>query len=159
VTSGFLPPEQWYAQLPTLYSGACALITDADDRVLLVKPNYRAEWGIPGGWLDEGEKPRDGCAREVREEIGLDLPIGDLLVAQWCPAEPPRPRAMVTWVFDAGTLDPDRIARIRLQADEIDDFAFVDADDAVGMLPATDGPRITAGLRARADKVTFHLDG
>ena len=44
-----------------MYGSAAALITDTDGpsaRVLLVKPNYRARWSLPGGILEEGEPPR-----------------------------------------------------------------------------------------------------
>ena len=32
----------------------------------------KGEWALPGGYLDVGEQWQEGCAREVREEIGLD---------------------------------------------------------------------------------------
>ena len=37
----------WFAQLPTVFTAAAALFTDAAGRVLLVKPNYRAHWTGP----------------------------------------------------------------------------------------------------------------
>ncbi|MFI6943704.1 NUDIX hydrolase [Streptomyces sp. NPDC050418] len=37
-------------------------------------------WAMPGGGLDEGEKPRDGALRELHEETGWrDLALGGLL--------------------------------------------------------------------------------
>ncbi len=53
----------WFASLPTMYGSAAALITDTDGpsaRVLLVKPNYRAGWSLPGGILEQGEPPHVG---------------------------------------------------------------------------------------------------
>ena len=48
----FSPAEQaaWFAQLPTMFAAAAALFTGSDGRVLLVKPNYRDHWSLPGGW-------------------------------------------------------------------------------------------------------------
>ena len=54
VSAGFSPAEEaaWYARLPTMFGAAAALFTDAAGRVLLVKPNYRDHWSLPGGILD-----------------------------------------------------------------------------------------------------------
>jgi mutator protein MutT len=50
--------------------------------VLLVRranPPLAGEWSIPGGGLELGEKLRDGVAREVLEETGLEVQVGALL--------------------------------------------------------------------------------
>src|SRR5260370_8432319 len=69
----FIDHDTWFAQLPGVVVAAGALITDPADRVLLVKPNYRDYWTLPGGICEHGEPPHAGCAREVAEEIGLGL--------------------------------------------------------------------------------------
>ena len=47
-----------------------------DERVLLarraIEPR-RGYWDLPGGFLEEGEEPLDGLAREFREETGLEV--------------------------------------------------------------------------------------
>ncbi|MGW9212001.1 NUDIX domain-containing protein [Embleya sp. NPDC055664] len=157
MTRDFLPPEQWYEQLPSLYAAASALITDADDRVLVVKPNYRDYWNLPGGFVDRNESPHDACARELREELGLDVAVGELLVIDWVPELEPRPRPLTGWMFDGGTFTPDRIAAIRIQEDELDDHAFVTVERAAELLPSTVAPRVPAALRARAQGRTVYL--
>ena len=39
----------------------------------------KGEWSIPGGMLELGEKLRDGIAREVLEETGLTVEVGEVL--------------------------------------------------------------------------------
>lgn len=59
-------------------------ICEADGKLLLVKGNrgYTAgRWTLPGGFLRFGEAPRDGLAREIREELGVCSTIGGLLKA------------------------------------------------------------------------------
>lgn len=151
----WLPPEQWWASLPTAYVSAAGLITDAAERVLLVKPNYRDHWGLPGGVVEADEPPHLGCAREIREEIGLDLPGGRLLVVSWAAAAAERPRPAFYFVFDHGVVDAD--TPIRLQEEELDAYAFVPADELGEYLNPAMADRVPAALRARDDGGTHYL--
>lgn len=52
-------------------------------RALLVKrsldeENYAGYWSIPGGHLDGEETPQQAAVREVKEEIGHDVDVGEL---------------------------------------------------------------------------------
>ena len=49
-----------------------AVITDADDKVLLLKANYGGhDFGLPGGALEPGETIHQALQRECLEELGL----------------------------------------------------------------------------------------
>jgi ADP-ribose pyrophosphatase YjhB (NUDIX family) len=60
--------------------GANVLVTDADGRVLVVKPIYSGEWMLPGGRVERGETPHQAAVRETREETGLDVVLDRLLL-------------------------------------------------------------------------------
>lgn len=50
-------------------------IVTIDGQVVLVR-NERREWELPGGRPDIGETERETLAREVREELGVDVDVG-----------------------------------------------------------------------------------
>jgi 8-oxo-dGTP diphosphatase len=147
----------WYASLPTVYVSASMLLTDAADRMLIVKPNYRPDWGIPGGIVEHGEAPHDGVTREIAEELGLDRPAGDLLVVDWVPPEGDRPRAIINYLFDGGTVDGQ--VTIRLQEEELDDAQFVTWAEAQARMPVHMAARVPAARQARHEGRTVYLPG
>jgi 8-oxo-dGTP pyrophosphatase MutT (NUDIX family) len=154
VTVTLLDPVTYYAQRPTVFTAAGALITDKEERVLVVKPNYRDYWLVPGGMIEADETPEVACARELEEELGLALPVGRLLVLDWAPPFDDRPRPLVHFLFDGGTLaDPGAIV---LQDEELDDYAFVDVDRAAE-LTRFRGERLPAALAARKAGTTTYL--
>lgn len=56
------------------------LITAGDGRVLLTQrradQSLPLAWELPGGKMEPGESPEQALARELREEIGVDVHIG-----------------------------------------------------------------------------------
>ena len=40
---------------------------------------HRSQWALPGGRCDAGETPVEGALRELREELGLELGLEDVL--------------------------------------------------------------------------------
>ncbi len=150
--------ESWYASLPTMYGSAAALITDTDGpsaRVLLVKPNYRDRWSLPGGILEEAEPPHVGCFREVEEELGLLLPTGRMLAVSWTAPDGERPKPIISFIFDGGVLaDP---SAIRLQEEELDDWRFTDPAEFGEYLPSFLVPRVEEALTARFTGVPAYI--
>lgn len=147
VATTFTDEAAWYASLATMYGTAAALITSPSGDVLLVKPNYRDLWSLPGGILEDSEPPHAGCAREVLEEIGVSVPVGPLLAVDWITSAGLRPKPLVAFVFDGGVLADQ--SSIVLQESELDDFAFVAPSDVPGYLPQHMATRVAAALRAR----------
>lgn len=116
-------PEEYYNALPKKRMGAGALFFNEQNQVLLVKPNYKPGWEIPGGVVEADESPRECCQREVLEEIGLQREIGPLLVVEYSHATGVKTESLM-FVFDGGVLTAAEINAIKLQADELETVAF-----------------------------------
>src|SRR5260370_33176721 len=64
--------------LPRL--GSALLVKDERDRILLGQPNkdpQRGLWVIPGGKIHAFERIADAAAREIGEETGLTVEVGE----------------------------------------------------------------------------------
>jgi 8-oxo-dGTP pyrophosphatase MutT (NUDIX family) len=148
--------EDFTAAFPKKYLSAGALFFDAAGRLLIVKPTYKDGWEIPGGIVEQDESPFDACRREIREEIGLEVTPGRLLVVDYRSAEEGRSDSLQL-VFLGGTLDPASIAAIRLPAGELSDYRFVETDAASGLLRGFLALRVAACLKAIAENRTLML--
>lgn len=60
---------------PAFTADVIALARDAGgSRVLLIRRGnepFAGRWALPGGFVDEGERPEDAARRELAEETGL----------------------------------------------------------------------------------------
>ncbi|WP_264927045.1 NUDIX hydrolase [Streptomyces sp. A012304] len=141
----------YIASLPRVLAGAAALFRDADGRVLLVEPNYREGWALPGGTIesDDGETPRQGARRETLEEIGLDREPGRLLVVDWVHGTNRPP--LVAYVYDGGVLGEEDLKAIRLQEEELLSWRLVPREELTEYLLGELGLRILAALDALAE--------
>lgn len=64
--------------LPTHIVSAGAIVLNDRDEVLLVKDVRKDAWTFPGGIIEEGEGVLDGVKREVLEETGIQVEVGEL---------------------------------------------------------------------------------
>lgn len=150
-------PATWYANLASFYAAAAAFITDPAGNVLLVKPTYRDHWAFPGGYVDDGEYPHDACAREIREELGFSVAVGDLLVVDWAPPAGQRPRAIISFTFDCGTVTSADGFALRRQ--ELEDVSFFSAREAAIRLPENVAPRVNSAMQRRSQLGPLYLAG
>jgi 8-oxo-dGTP pyrophosphatase MutT (NUDIX family) len=161
MTKGWLPPAEYYATLPKQIASGGVILRDAVGRVLLVEPNYGSEtWEIPGGGLDEGESPWAGALREIKEEVGLDVLPGRLLVVDWVPPQPDGRPALENHVFDGGVLNEDQIASLRLADPELKRWKFCTRAESTGMLQPHLARRVAVCLDVvRTDRTVYLENG
>jgi ADP-ribose pyrophosphatase YjhB (NUDIX family) len=68
-----------YPERPLVGVGGVVIV---DGRALLIRrasEPLRGEWSIPGGMLELGESLEEGVARELLEETGLQVRVGELI--------------------------------------------------------------------------------
>lgn len=138
----------FYASRPRSRLAAGALVTDGRGDVLLVEPTYKANWEVPGGGVEAHETAPAACARECREELGLELAVGRLLVVDHQLDPPPRGDA-VMFLYEGGVLaEP---TGITLQRSELRSYRFVAPAELDNLVIARLARRIRGALRARRD--------
>ncbi len=145
--------------LPRIPASAGALIFDGSGRLLIVNPTYKKHWTIPGGIMEaNGETPWEGCRREVREEVGLDVTRGSLVAVDFL-----RPRRTdaggMRFLFDCGVFEDDELAAIRLQEEELSEHRLAPSAVALELLSGPLRRRIGAALGTGPGECVYLEDG
>jgi 8-oxo-dGTP pyrophosphatase MutT (NUDIX family) len=97
--------------------------TSPEPRILLCQLTYKNDWDLPGGVVEVGESPQLAVAREVDEELGLEIEAGPLVLTDWLPPWGGWDDALCL-VFDGGAHDASLVERIVPQAREIRSAEF-----------------------------------
>jgi len=135
--------------LPGIPVSAGALIYDRAGRLLILKPTYKSGWTIPGGVMEaDGESPWEACQREVREETGLEVSRGQLVVMDFRRPKEARPGG-IRFLFDCGQVSDAALADLKLQPEEISEFRLVPLPDALGLLRGPIRRRVRAATKGR----------
>jgi len=63
-------------------AGVVGVVLNVHGEILIVEHVFHPEcpWGLPGGWLNPGEAPQDGLRREMLEELGIAVEVGQPLL-------------------------------------------------------------------------------
>ncbi|MGW6917133.1 NUDIX hydrolase [Kitasatospora sp. NPDC054939] len=154
-----MPAVDHYRQLPAPMAAATVLVRDTAGRVLVLEPGYKDHLELPGGMVEAHEAPRQAAGRELAEELGLDIPVGRLLVVDSIPAALARHgRALTCHVYDLPPLPPERAGALSFPDGEIRSAQWLDPKEACRRLPAMLAERVEAGLRALQDGTVVEID-
>jgi 8-oxo-dGTP pyrophosphatase MutT (NUDIX family) len=101
----------------------------SDGRLLMIKQRrpYGTHWELPSGYYEPGESFEEAAAREVLEETGIDVEVGELVCALVWEREHDRRRNVLAF-FRATPVDPRQVPRPQLDED-IEDAAYLDPSD------------------------------
>jgi 8-oxo-dGTP diphosphatase len=115
--------------VPGASSGAVpcvgGIVTDDRGRLLLIRRAHDPEagrWSLPGGKVEPGETATDATVREVAEETGLAVAVGDEVGQVLRPA--PDGRVFAIHDFRCRPLHPSAVPRA---GDDAADVRWVDA--------------------------------
>jgi len=64
---------------------SAAVIDLTGQRILLVRRTDSGRWAVPGGYMEPGETFTEACAREVLEETGRHVCVGNLIAVYTSP--------------------------------------------------------------------------
>ncbi len=142
------------SRLPRKNVAAGALIRDEEGRVLFLSPTYKPFLEIPGGLTEDDESPLAACRREVREEVGLDLSIGRMLLVDWMPTHGVW-RDSIQIIFDGGVLTTEQAKTITPAANEVSRVEFLPVYTAKDRLRPSMARRVELAHRALNEETIY----
>lgn len=145
--NSFLPRKRGIAQM-LLREDA---MEGAEPRVLMCELTYKADWDLPGGVVEVGESPRLAVAREVEEELALEVEAGPLLLTDWLPPWGGWDDALCL-VFDGGAHPASIVEQVVPQAREIRSAAFLTLDEVDERAADFTARRVRAALASLAGR-------
>ena len=143
-----------YRELPKKRVGAGVVIVDKDMRVLLVEPNYKDTWEVPGGMVELNEAPREAARRECREELGFDISVERLLVIDWV-SQGRTPGDGLMFLYATGSIDSSQII---LPSEELRSWEWCDREAVTTRVPSYLARRIFAAIDALSEGTFMELE-
>ncbi|HET6352299.1 MAG TPA: NUDIX hydrolase [Coriobacteriia bacterium] len=115
-------------------------------KVLLVRraaDPFQGQWALPGGFVDEGEKPVDAARRELAEETGFVWEGPMVMVGTFAdPGRDPRGwTASAVYLADIGLEEP-----LVVPGDDAAEARWFFADELPGVLAFDHADIVTAAL-------------
>lgn len=137
---------------------AHVIMRDDHDRFVLCETTFKPDWELPGGIVEPDESARAGAIREVREELGIDLAPGPVLVADWLPPYLGWEDA-VELIFDGGRVAEAEVAAYDLDQHEIRRARLVTLAEAEALVTPLSHRRLSAALALPPGGFAYLEDG
>ena len=118
---------------------AHALVKNSKDEILITrrtmikrgKENFEGgKWDVPGGTVEELEFPSVAAAREVKEEVNLDVTV-ERIVFEKSNIDTKKNQIFTTLIYSCRTVNNSET--IKLDLEEHDDYKWVTKEDILEM--------------------------
>lgn len=147
----------WYKSLPKKRMGAGVILFNEQDELLIVKPNYKDHWTLPGGVVDENESLYSAAQREVMEELGLKLDNFRLIAVDYISRDGEKDDNL-QFIFFGGQLTNEQIKDIILPKGELAEFKFLKLDEALVLVSDKLKKRLPPSLGAIKQTTAVYLE-
>lgn len=152
-----LSNEKYAEMLPKKQVGTAVILFNKKGELLILKPDYKDKWLIPGGSADENESPLHCAIRETEEEIGLS--IKDLqLVGVYYGHKKGVFTDSLKFIFSGGVLTDKQITKIKLQTEEFEECRFLSPEKVIPLLSNSLKKSMPLCLEAVKNKTTVYIE-
>ena len=127
--------------LPTKRVIAHVIVRDTSGRVLLCQVSYKKDLELPGGVVEPNEDPASGAEREMREELGVALPLLGVLAIDWLPRWEGWGDA-IEILYDGGVHEPDLLEKLHPDGFEIRGIAWHPVEALEGLVSPLNARRL-----------------
>ncbi len=149
--------EEYAAILPKKQVGTAVLFFNTKGELLILKPDYKDGWLVPGGATDDNESPLRCAIRETKEEIGLDVTDLQLVGVYYGPKKGAFTDSL-KFIFSGGTLTENQITQVKLQTEELEEYIFASLEKAVPLLSPSLQKSVPACLEAIKNKTVAYIE-
>lgn len=123
--------KQWQANLPKKKVAVKVILRSTKGNILLIKPDYKDTWQLPGGGVEAYEDPKRAAVREAEEETGVKIEVGDLRLID---SAFKSKEDYLFLLFECAKLYAEE-ADYSVEDEEIEDYKFVDPSEVAALLP------------------------
>lgn len=122
-----------------------AVVLNEKNEFLLIRHRYGGHWDFPKGHKEKGETDRETALREVREETGLTLEIGEERIFQSAYSPKDGVDKVVQFFVGRGVGD------VVVQEKEITDFGYFTYEEALEKITYDTSKEVLRQVKAYLD--------